>query len=758
MSKRNVLKAEKVICFWKAIKSMKCKLIRDFEGLFRMRSVTVRLTALPRLLSLFILTMILYGTVFVTADVGVRSASEIENDYIYWIKKVADWQLTQSSWDSSVNWERGALHAGMMAAYEATKDETYLVKCRQWAEKFNWQLGWNNSNHADNMACAQAYLELYFLDEQNPYRYQDFMNQSDDHVALWPEYTCSGTSSNHWWWCDALFMAPPALVRLSRATGNSIYTDFMHMMWEDTQGCLYDTNQHLFYRDMSYVNSINCVGENIFWSRGNGWVLAGIARVLQYLPLNDPRRSGYITLLEEMSAKLKTIQCPDGYWHSDLLGPTCYPNPETSGTGFFTFGMAWGINNGFLDDTTYLPTVTAGWEAMKDSVQPNGLLGWVQPVGQDPQTTSKDTTEVFGVGAYLLAASEMQKYALSKDPMSIEYFESYLTTAELASAWADGDTNGTASTVSLGDYGDNFMELSYQNNASPYDSRVDYDFASLADLTINNAYYLSVLIRGDAGNSAENVYAILKDVAGHTAVQTMTDTTVVQTEEWTELAFPLSDFAGVDLTQVTCISLGIGTPSASSAAGAGTVRIDNIRLSPCVSAQADFNHDCMVRLDDFAVLAAQWLEEYGTVAMLPVDPGTAHLEAYWPLDEDYNDATGNGYDATAGASVAWDAGHRGSSVYFDATDYQSYLACQNSTSMNLTQGATVSVWVRGNGLTDEWAGVITKGLDAWRIIRNGYATGNEVSFHFNAAGGGGISGRRQYWGFRRPVAPHRGGL
>ncbi len=307
-------------------------------------------------LHLFLFCLIVFVMSFpVFGQTGVRPASDISNDTIDWMKTVADWQLTQSSWDSSVSWERGALHAGLMACYEATKDETYLIKCREWAEKFNWQLGWNSSNHADNMACAQAYQELYFLDEQDSFRYQDFKDQSDDHVALWPEYTCSGTGSDYWWWCDALFMAPPALVRLSRATGDPIYTNFMHMMWEDTQDCLYDTTEHLFFRDINYFypGTQNCNGDKMFWSRGNGWVLAGTARTLQYLPLDDPNRPGYIILLQELSGKLRDIQQPDGYWYSDLLGPACYDNPESSGTGFFTF-----VSPGVSTMVIWMPPLT----------------------------------------------------------------------------------------------------------------------------------------------------------------------------------------------------------------------------------------------------------------------------------------------------------------------------------------------------------------------------------------------------------------
>lgn len=681
----------------------------------------------------FFLFLFLAAGVFADGP-QIRPASEISNSYIEWMKKVADWQLTQSTWDSSVSWERGALHAGMMACYEATKDETYLGKSRQFAQKFNWQLA-STSHHADNNAVGQDYMELYFLDGQDPSRYAYFKNVSDSHAADPTHFYCNiAGGSETWWWCDALFMAPPGLTRLSRAVNDSRYITFMHWMWQETQDCLYDTEEHLFFRDITYFDD-RYNDKKVFWSRGNGWVLAGTARVLQYLPLDDPNRPGYITLLQEMAAKLITLQQPDGCWHSDLLSPEHYDNPESSGTGFFTYGIAWGINNGFLDAATYGPAAEAGWEALKAAVQSSGLLGWVQPVGAGPTGTTAMTTDVFGVGAYLLAGSEMQKYALRNDPAAIEYFESYLTTVQLLEKWADGTTNGTASAVALGDYGDNFMQLAYQNDQLPYRSQADYTFASAKDFTVNDSQYLSVLVRGDAANAADRIYVRLEDAEGRSGVQEIADPNTVQTAAWTELAFPLADFGGLDLTQIRKLSVGAGLPDASSPTGQGILRVDNIRLFPpqCQGVPEDFSGNCEVDFEDFAILAGQWLEEYAEI-ITPTDPGTEHLIAYWPLDGDYKDVTENGYDAVPGSSVVFDDGHIGPSVYFDGADYTSYLYCQNSAGMDLDQGATISAWIKSDGLVDSYASVVTKGVQAWRLIRNNNTSA--ISFHFNAAGSG----------------------
>ncbi len=338
------------------------------------------------------------------------------------------------------------------------------------------------------------------------------------------------------------------------------------------------------------------------------------------------------------------------------------------------------------------------------AVQPSGLLGWVQPVGAGPTGTTATTTDVFGVGAYLLAGSEVQKYLLSQDPNSIEYFESYTNDAALEAAWADGSTNGTSSQVALGDYGDNFMELTYHNDQSPYRSETTYTFASPKDFTANNAYYLSVLVRGNAANTAEQMYVRLEDADMDSAIQIMTEPNVVQTAEWMELAFPLPDFTGINPAQISKLTIGVGTPGASSATGQGTIRIDNIRLfsGQCVTVQEDFVSDCKINLLDFAVMAAQWMDEYAET-VTPLDPGTADLTAYWAFEDvsvdDYAyDSVAQAYNGRFRSGTTWEqfSGKYGGAVRF-AGPLNTGSRMEIPTT-GLSAGAgTVAMWLRPEG-------------------------------------------------------------
>ncbi len=174
-------------------------------------------------------------------------------------------------------------------------------------------------------------------------------------------------------------------------------------MWWKTTDYLYDKNEHLYYRDSRFF------GQKIFWSRGNGWVLAGLARVLQNMPADYPERPRYVALLREMSARIAALQQSDGYWRTSLLDAKAYPLPETSGTAFFVYALAWGVNEGLLDRAPYEPVIRKGWSALVRAVHPDGMLGFVQRIGDQPGSTSSSTTEIYGSGAFLLAASEVYR-------------------------------------------------------------------------------------------------------------------------------------------------------------------------------------------------------------------------------------------------------------------------------------------------------------------------------------------------------------
>ncbi|MEI9906336.1 MAG: glycoside hydrolase family 88 protein [Asticcacaulis sp.] len=200
-------------------------------------------------------------------------------------------------------------------------------------------------------------------------------------------------------------MGPPVWFEMSKLTGDPKYADYAKAEFEATTAYLYDSTDHLYYRDSRFFDRKDIDGNKLFWSRGNGWVFAGLARSIALLPVGDSERARMIAIFQDMAAELKSIQKPDGYWSPSLLGDPAVSLPESSGTGFYVYGMAWGVKNGLLDRATYEPVVRRGWAALARSVHADGKVGYVQPIGDRPGAVGYDDTQLYGAGAFLLAAT-----------------------------------------------------------------------------------------------------------------------------------------------------------------------------------------------------------------------------------------------------------------------------------------------------------------------------------------------------------------
>ena len=317
------------------------------------------------------------------------------------MRKVADWELQRvQAQQPSRAWDFGALDIGLMAASRTLHDPRYNQYVASVGEHFGWKLE-RTTYPANDFAIAQAFIEVYRSSHKEE-QVALLRRQFDDAVAL-----LNDPEKPAWWWCDALFMAPAAGVQLSDITGDDTYNAYVDREWGKTEKLLYDRQKHLFSRDANYLNKREKNGEKIFWSRGNGWVMAGIVRVLATLPSDDPLRPHYIALLREMAAEVASIQGSDGLWRPGLLDAASYPLPEVSGSAFFTYAIAWGINHRMLDAEKYLPVVEKAWSGMLAHVYQDGRLGSIQPIGEAPADYTPSSSYNFGVGAFLLAGSEV---------------------------------------------------------------------------------------------------------------------------------------------------------------------------------------------------------------------------------------------------------------------------------------------------------------------------------------------------------------
>jgi unsaturated rhamnogalacturonyl hydrolase len=329
----------------------------------------------------------------------------------------ADWQLAHPSTHEPWDWTQAAFYTGMMAFSKIAPDGKYLAAMREMGEKNQWRPGLR-PGHADDYAVVATYAQVYQVDRDarvlkpSVALFNFLATRKYDEPLTWG----NGIETREPAWCDALFMGPPAMTALSVATGDKRYLELANRLWWKTTEYLYDKEERLYFRDSRFFDQREPNGKKVFWSRGNGWVAAGLARMLDDMPPDYPERPRYVALFRDMAAKVASVQGKDGYWRASLLDPDSRPNPETSGTGFFIYALAWGVNRGILDRATYEPVVRKGWAALVAAVHADGMVGWVQRIGDQPGATTADTTEVYGAGAFLLAGSEMHRLARPPRP------------------------------------------------------------------------------------------------------------------------------------------------------------------------------------------------------------------------------------------------------------------------------------------------------------------------------------------------------
>ncbi|MDP3180892.1 MAG: glycoside hydrolase family 88 protein [Bacteroidota bacterium] len=307
-------------------------------------------------------------------------------------------------------WTRAVYYEGLMALYSVNPDKTYYDYAMSWGNAHKWGLnGGVKTRNADNHCCGQTYLDLYEK-EKMPEMIKDLKESIDLMIA--------SDKIDDWTWIDALQMAMPVYAKLGVITGDKKYSDRMYQMYMDSkvrQG-FYNTADGLWWRDKDFrppYKEPN--GEDCYWSRGNGWVVAALVRVMEISP-NDPHYKDYKKTFLEMMKALLPIQREDGFWNASLHDATNFGGKETSGTALFVYGMAWGINNGLLKEKKYLPAITKGWNAMaSEAVHADGFMGYLQGTGKEPKDgqpvtyDSKPDFEDYGLGCFLLAGSEVYK-------------------------------------------------------------------------------------------------------------------------------------------------------------------------------------------------------------------------------------------------------------------------------------------------------------------------------------------------------------
>lgn len=327
--------------------------------------------------------------------------------------RVAWWQIQHQPEVNhhDLDWTNAAWYRGLAEWASTTNNEDFFRFLREQGEKNDWNV-YNRLHHADDICVAQTYIELV-----RRYGNKDILKHTiarADSVLRYPSSaplmkTDKLGKDERWSWSDALFMAPPVYAALSQITNDSKYVTFMQKEFEECTDSLYDQNACLYYRDCSKKILREPNGAKQFWARGNAWVFAAIPLLLDILPGSYSKRDYFVNLYKELAGSVIKTQDEQGSWHASLLDPDTYFQPENSASAFFCYGLAWGVRNGILESGVYKEPAIRAWVTLCSYVDKHGKLGYIQPVGNAPKQANRHSTDVYGVGAFLLAASEMLK-------------------------------------------------------------------------------------------------------------------------------------------------------------------------------------------------------------------------------------------------------------------------------------------------------------------------------------------------------------
>jgi unsaturated rhamnogalacturonyl hydrolase len=312
-------------------------------------------------------------------------------------------------------WTRAVYYEGLMSLYKLKPDTAYLNYAVRWGEFHKWGMRSGiRTRNADDQCCGQTYFDLFLMDTTKRERIRDIKTSIDNMLAT--------EKIDDWNWIDAIQMSMPVYARLGSYFKDDRYFKRMYDMYTFTKtkhgtNGLYSTIDKLWWRDKDFVPPYKEPnGEDCYWSRGNGWVLAALVRTMDFLPKNSTYRKEFISTYKEMVDALVKVQRKDGFWNVSLHDPTHFGGKEVSGTALFVYGIAWGINNGELNKKKYLPVVMKAWNGLvTESVHPNGFLGYVQGTGKEPKDSQPvgydniPNFEDFGLGCFLLAGTEIYK-------------------------------------------------------------------------------------------------------------------------------------------------------------------------------------------------------------------------------------------------------------------------------------------------------------------------------------------------------------
>ena len=319
-------------------------------------------------------------------------------------------------------WTRGVYYEGLMALCSIDYQPDYIRYVDEWGNYHHWTpRNGTRTTNADDQCCMQTYLDRYEMTGEK---------KMLDSCQANMEKQMAQHRCDYWTWIDAIQMAMSAYSKMYSITGDSRYILFARDCYEWSRntcgGGLWNEKEGLWWRDANFVPPYKeSDGQNCYWSRGNGWVVAAYVKTIEDIEkttgysenqevyaFSKELKADYLAM---MKALLK-CQREDGFWNVSLMSPITFGGPETSGTALFLMGMAWGVMNGLLPADEYRPAIDKAWNAIADrALHGNGFIGYIQGTGKEPKDgqpvtyTKVPDFEDYGAGCVLLAAVEYYK-------------------------------------------------------------------------------------------------------------------------------------------------------------------------------------------------------------------------------------------------------------------------------------------------------------------------------------------------------------
>ncbi|VGO12537.1 Unsaturated rhamnogalacturonyl hydrolase YteR [Pontiella desulfatans] len=355
---------------------------------------------------------ILFAALLITSCSAVSDIFE-PREIVLRMEKAAQWQLDHPAKFDVLEWHWAPFYMGLSDLTETTGDRKWIDEVKKMGETHGWKFG-RRPYHADDHAIGLAYIKLYQLDKK-PEVIAGIQKEFDWILANPPKQMIKGADGKmretynreRWNWCDALYMAAPVWTGLGKVTGEPKYYDYMVQEWKQAHAWYFCDEHDLYFHDKRDIVKVSKGGERVFWARGDGWVFGALVEILQLLPEDHPERGYFLDIYNRMAVKLLSIQKENGTWAPNLLDPTDPPQDDTSGSVFYVYGFAWGINHGVLDRATYEPATRKGWAALCERQKEDGRLINSQPVGGYPKPFDPGTTTVFSMGTFISAGAEV---------------------------------------------------------------------------------------------------------------------------------------------------------------------------------------------------------------------------------------------------------------------------------------------------------------------------------------------------------------